>query len=161
MKKFILSLIILGGVITANAQPPKGDAKVGDFYGEKPSAAAIEKAVDADDLVKTMANQDSATLSIKGEVLDVCEKKGCWIRLKTDDNEELFVKMQDYGFFVPTSLKGKKVVLDGSAKLKNVSVSEQKHYAEDAKKSKEEIDAIKEPKTEIRYTATGIEVVGG
>jgi hypothetical protein len=39
------------------------------------------------------------------------------------------------------------------------SVDELKHYAEDAKKSKEEIDAITEPKKEIRLTANGVLVV--
>jgi hypothetical protein len=34
-------------------------------------------------------------------------------------------------------------------------VEELKHYAEDAKKSKEEIDAIKEPRKRLRYEATG------
>ena len=35
----------------------------------------------------------------------------------------------------------------------------QKHYAEDAGKNKEEIDAIKEPKKEIVMQATGILVL--
>jgi hypothetical protein len=43
--------------------------------------------------------------------------------------------------------------------MKTTSVAELKHYAEDAKKSKEEIDAIKEPKKEIRVMAKGIVVV--
>ena len=45
------------------------------------------------------------------------------------------------------------------AKIKEVSVDELKHYAEDAKKSQEEIDAIKEPKKELRFTASGIKVL--
>ena len=39
------------------------------------------------------------------------------------------------------------------------SVEELKHYAEDAKKSQDEIDAITEPKTEIRFMASGMVVV--
>jgi len=37
-------------------------------------------------------------------------------------------------------------------------VAEQKHYAEDAKKSQAEIDAIKEAKKEMRILASGIVV---
>jgi hypothetical protein len=67
--------------------------------------------------------------------------------------------MKDYAFFVPTALKGKTVVLDGTAERKVTSVDEQKHYAEDAKKPQAEIDAITTPKEEIRFVANGIKVV--
>ena len=67
--------------------------------------------------------------------------------------------MKDYAFFVPTSLVGKNVVLEGNAETKTISVDEQKHYAEDAKKSQAEIDAITTPKEEIRFMASGIKVV--
>jgi hypothetical protein len=40
--------------------------------------------------------------------------------------------------------------------MKTTSVAELKHYAEDAKKTQAEIDAIKEPKKEVRVTAKGI-----
>jgi len=40
-----------------------------------------------------------------------------------------------------------------------VSVEDLKEYAEEAKKSKAEIDAIKEPKKELAITASGIIVV--
>ena len=59
--------------------------------------------------------------------------------------------MKDYAFFVPTALEGKTVVLEGSAESKTTSVKELQHYAEDAKKSQAEIDAITEPKTETRF----------
>ncbi|RYG26476.1 MAG: DUF4920 domain-containing protein, partial [Chitinophagaceae bacterium] len=49
--------------------------------------------------------------------------------------------------------------LDGEAAKKTISVEELQHYAEDAKKSKEEIAAITKPQQEIRFTAKGIVVV--
>jgi hypothetical protein len=67
--------------------------------------------------------------------------------------------MKDYGFFLPLAAKGKTVVIDGEVKIKTTSVAELKHYAEDAKKSKEEIDAIKEPQKEVKVMAKGIVVV--
>ena len=67
--------------------------------------------------------------------------------------------MKDYGFFVPTALIGKTVVLEGNAESKTTSVNELKHYAEDAKKPQSEIDAIKDPKTETRFLASAIKVV--
>ncbi|MNG33962.1 hypothetical protein D3C87_1645280 [compost metagenome] len=67
--------------------------------------------------------------------------------------------MKDYAFFVPTALKGKNIVLEGSAEKMITSVEELKHYAKDAKKTKAEIDAIITPKEEIRFLAAGIKVV--
>jgi hypothetical protein len=79
--------------------------------------------------------------------------------IQTDNNERFFVKMKDYGFFVPTTLVGKNIVLEGNAETKTISVEEQRHYAEDAKKSTAEIEAITKPKEEIRFSASGIRVV--
>jgi hypothetical protein len=67
--------------------------------------------------------------------------------------------MKDYGFFVPLAVKGKTVVIDGTVALKTTPVSELKHFAEDAKKSKAEIDAIIKPKKEISILASGIVVI--
>jgi hypothetical protein len=76
------------------------------------------------------------------KVLEVCPNKGCWLKLELPDGQQATVKMKDYGFFVPLAAKGKTVVIDGTVALKTTPVSELKHFAEDAKKSKAEIDAI-------------------
>jgi hypothetical protein len=69
------------------------------------------------------------------------------------------VKMKDYAFFLPVAAKGKTVAIEGEVIMKTTSVAELKHYAEDAKKSQAEIDAIKEPQKEVRVTAKGIVIV--
>ena len=157
MKKIILSVFMIGAALFAMAQPPEGDAKPGDFYGEKVTA---DGAVPINDVV-TKLNNGTETVDgkIKAKIVDVCPKKGCWLKLELSDGQTAMVKMKDYGFFLPVSAIGKTVVIDGEAKIKTTSVSELKHYAEDAKKSKEEIDAIKEPQKEVRVTAKGIIVV--
>ncbi|MET0394478.1 MAG: DUF4920 domain-containing protein, partial [Chitinophagaceae bacterium] len=96
---------------------------------------------------------------ITAKVLDVCPKKGCWLKLAVNDSTTAFVKMKDYAFFLPMAIKGKTIVLDGEAMMKTTSVDELRHYAQDAKKSKDEIAAITKPLTEIRFTAKGITVV--
>jgi hypothetical protein len=157
MKKLFLTLLVAGFGFIVNAQPPAGDAKTGDFYGEKITA---DGAVALNDVVaKLNAGTESADTKVKAKVVDVCSKKGCWITLELEGGQTAMVKMKDYGFFVPLSAKGKTVVIDGEVKMKTTSVAELKHYAEDAKKSKEEIDAITEPKKEVRVMAKGIVVV--
>jgi len=140
--------------------PPAGNAVVGDTYGAV-VVSNESKAITVDKLSKKLKkdNKKVEGIAVKGKVTDVCEKKGCWLTIQTEDNSQFFVKMKDYAFFVPTALKGKNVVLEGTAERKLTSIDEQKHYAEDAKKPQAEIDAITTPKEEIRFVANGIKVV--
>ncbi|SHN02856.1 protein of unknown function [Chryseobacterium carnipullorum] len=141
--------------------PPAGNAIVGDTYGSGVVSTSESKAITVDKLSKKLKkdNKKVEGVAVKGKVTDVCEKKGCWLTIQTEDNSQFFVKMKDYAFFVPTALKGKMVVMEGTAERKVTSIDEQKHYAEDAKKPQAEIDAITSPKEEIRFVANGIKVV--
>lgn len=154
MKKIFLLAAFTGLVYTASAQqPPAGPAAKGNTYGAAINATDAVQAATLPVLLQTGKN---VPVKIKAEVLDVCPKKGCWVNLKVNDSTTAFVKMKDYGFFVPVDMKGKTVIIDGEAFLKETSVAELRHYAEDAKKSKEEIAAITAPKKEIRIVANGI-----
>jgi len=143
-------------VAFAFAQPPSGEANVGDVYGAKVSAkkakpiAAVAASLDGNEPVKA---------KVIGKVVDVCSKKGCWATVELENGQTAMIKMKDYGFFLPTAVKGKMVVLDGEMQKVVTPVSELKHFAEDAKKSQAEIDAITQPKEEISFTAKGIRVV--
>jgi hypothetical protein len=154
MKKILVVCLLLGVTLGASAQPPAGDAKPGEFYGEKVNPEGALALVDV--VNKVMGGNDFAEVKIVATVKEVCAKKGCWLKLELPQGEEVMVKMKDYGFFLPVAAKGKKVIIDGEAKIKTTSVAELKHYAEDAKKSQAEIDAIKEPQKEVRITAKGI-----
>ena len=167
MKKYI-AVFALGLATLGYAQekqmktmgPPAGKALVGDTYGASVKDKAEKKAMTPADLDKKLKKDGKLeNIAVKGEVIDVCEKKGCWLTIKTDNNEQFFVKMKDYAFFVPTALKGKQVVMEGKAERKITTIDEQKHYAEDAKKPQAEIDAIVKDKEEIRFLANGIKVV--
>ncbi len=156
MKKIFLFAIVVMTALFANAQPPAGDANVGDSYGEKISP---DGAIAIKDAAAKLGETGAVQTKIKAKVLEVCPKKGCWIKLAVNDSTTALVKMKDYGFFVPTAAVGKTIVIDGELKSKTVSVAELRHYAEDAKKSPEEIAAITKPQQELRVTATGITVV--
>jgi DNA-directed RNA polymerase subunit F len=156
MKKIVVSAVVIMFTIVANAQPPAGDAKPGDQYGEKITA---DGAVNIAEVAAKLDKTESIDTKIKAKIVEVCPKKGCWLKLQVNDSTTAMVKMKDYGFFLPLAAKGKTVVLDGVAQMKTTSVAELKHYAEDAKKSKEEIAAITRPEKELRVTAKGIVIV--
>ena len=63
------------------------------------------------------------------------------------------VTFKDYGFFIPTNSQGFPIVMDGVATLSETDVETLRHFAEDQGKSKEEVEAITEPKKEITFDA--------
>lgn len=168
MKRLIYAVIFLISISTPSfsqedvekKSPPAGNAILGDYYGTDVSKISEGKAISVGELEDVLKkNKKADNVTVKGVVTDVCEKRGCWVTLKTDNGASFFVKMKDYAFFVPTALKGKSVVLEGNAEKEVTSVNELKHYAKDAKKPQSEIDAITSPKEEIRFLANGIKVV--
>lgn len=132
-------------------------AKPGVTYGKTVTA---DKAITAS-VLKTQLSKDSVyTGKVTGEVVEVCKKKGCFMKIKqADGSEPIMVQFTDYAYFMPQNIVGKKVVVEGVAKQSETSVAQLRHYAADAGKTKEEIAAIVEPKTKIAIMADGVLVV--
>lgn len=105
---------------------------------------------------KSMKVGDTINTKMTAKVIEVCQAKGCWMTLNLDNGDEAMVKFKDYGFFMPKDISGKEVILNGKAYVNEVPVDEQRHYAEDAGKSKEEIAAITEPKKTFSFEADGV-----
>lgn len=154
MKQFILSTIMLGFTIIAAAQDPAPAAK-GVTYG----AGATEKGAVPFSQIESNMKDEKFTGKATGKVVSVCQEKGCWMKVEKAGGETMMVKFKDYGFFMPKDIVGKEVVLDGDATVKETSVKQLKHYAEDAGKSKEEISKITTPKKELIFTAKGVLVL--
>jgi len=157
MKKFFG--IILLSAFTYTAAVAQGNitpAAKGVVYGAN---IAEKKVVSGGDFEQKLKGETPVKMQVKGTVTSVCEKRGCWANVDLGDGKKVFVKMKDYAFFVPMDLVGKSVLLSGEAYQETTSVEELRHYAEDAKKSKEEIEAIKEPQVNNRFTAAGITVL--
>jgi len=130
-------------------------AKDGKHFG---TTVTAKNAVPYDKVMAKMANTDSLNMKVTGKVKEVCQKKGCWMTLVSDKPgyPEMRVTFKDYAFFMPKDLSGKRVVVDGFARVETTSVDMLRHFAEDAKKSPQEIAAIKEPKREVSFEAAGV-----
>jgi len=108
-------------------------------------------------LPQQVADKDSVILTLKGTIEETCKMKGCWMKVQDENGVTTRVTFKDYGFFVPKdSVAGKEVVFSGVARRKVTDVATLRHYAEDAGKTKEEIEAITEPKEEIEFVANGV-----
>jgi len=154
MKNLLFFCCLLTGFVSLAQQPVS--AGKGVTYGS--ATTTLEGAIPVNDIEKNIKNNKFEG-KVKGKVTEVCQEKGCWMKLEKSNGEKLMVKFKDYGFFMPENIVGKEVVLDGEATVKEVSVKQQRHYAEDAGKSKEEIHKIKEPKKELQFVAKGVLVL--
>ncbi len=124
-------------------------------YGEALSDA---QPVQATALPTVMQEKEVLPIKLSGVVLDVCQKKGCWMTIDTGNGSKIRVTFKDYSFFVPKDIAGKEVVFEGVAKTETVDVATLRHYAGDAGKSKEAIAAITQPETKITFVAHGVEI---
>jgi hypothetical protein len=105
---------------------------------------------------KSMAVGDTVNSKMIAKVVEVCQVKGCWMKLELEEGNEVMVKFKDYGFFMPKNIAGKEVIVNGKAFVDEVPVEEQRHYAEDAGQSAEEVAAIIAPKKTFSFEADGV-----
>jgi hypothetical protein len=152
--KYLLTAAILFASFGSFAQIKTAAKAV--TYGAKTSA---KDAIEVNLLEEKLTTAEKYTGKVKGTVISVCEKKGCWMKLAQTNGEGIMIRFKDYKFFMPKDIVGKDVVLEGVGEKTTTSVEMLKHYAEDAGKSKEEIEKITAPKTEIEFVASGVLVI--
>ncbi len=162
--RFVILLIICG-LTLSSCKNKSNETNTETSQNSDITYASFGKEIVSNDAViaksmaahyETMQQGDSIDSKIKAKVNNVCQAKGCWMTLDLGEDKEVMVKFKDYGFFVPKDIAGKEVVINGKAYVKEVSVDEQRHYAEDAGKSAEEIAAITQPKRTYSFEADGV-----
>jgi hypothetical protein len=78
-------------------------------FGEK---VTLEESVSLADIYASPEQYKDKEIRIEGTIKEVCQHKGCWIKL-TDGSKELTVRFKDYGFFVPKDASKSKVIVQG------------------------------------------------
>jgi hypothetical protein len=127
-----------------------------DSFGDK---ITDDAAMTSNEMLAKFNNMkvgDTLNLKFASNIKEVCTKKGCWMKLPLNDAEETMVTFKDYGFFMPLDAKDRGVIVEGKAFVKETTVAELQHYAEDAGKTKEEIAQITVPKKEFAFEANGV-----
>jgi len=104
--------------------------------------------------ITQLEKQSTASVLVESKVDKVCEAKGCWLGL-VSDNGDVRVTFKDYAFFVPSSLIGKTVIVEGVLEKVTMTLDETKHYVKDAGGDP---SSVTEPRVEYRIVASGVEV---
>ena len=89
---------------------------------------------------------------VKGEAVAVCEKRGCWVNLKSDKEatKALRVKVEDGEIVFPMTCLGKEVQVEGVVEKMVIPVEtlrEAGKKAAEAKGEKFDPASVKEPRT--------------
>jgi Domain of unknown function (DUF4920) len=95
---FGLTLGLLGAIASA-----------AEHYG---APLTMKNAVTLETAVEQLGEQAAANVLVESKVAKVCEQAGCWLSLKSTSSQ-LHVTFKDEAFFVPASLIGKTVLVQG------------------------------------------------
>lgn len=163
MQRFNILLVFLFSISAVLAQDPNLDVleetlevpnmtSFGDQIYEDNAMSAAEMS----EKYANMAVADTMKTKFTATVTEVCQAKGCWMRLKMNDGQETMVRFKDYGFFMPMDIAGKEVTVNGLAFVEEMSVEDQKHYAKDGGKSDAELAKITSVKKTLGFEADGV-----
>lgn len=166
MRNLVVLALVAFGFFACKSEQKKDDGStevapgtvaevVYEKFGEE---IAADNVMSSDDLIekyKDLAEGDTVNVKFRAKVKSVCQMKGCWMRVDVGENESM-VRFKDYGFFMPKDIAGDEVIIEGIAFIENLSVEDQKHFAEDAGKSDEEIAMITEPKKSLAFISNGV-----
>ncbi|MCF6296114.1 MAG: DUF4920 domain-containing protein [Flavobacteriaceae bacterium] len=163
MKKYLIFLLAVSFLMACKNET-KNNTVLDETINEEIAYASFGEKIVADDALttelmavqyKSMKIGDTINAKMSAKINEVCSTKGCWMKLDLGDDKEVMVKFKDYGFFMPLNAEGE-VIINGKAFIDEMSVNDLRHYAEDAGKSKEEIEAITEPKLTYSFLADGV-----
>ena len=148
MKKAYLFIILIS--ITLNEANSQNNSNI---YGDNFSSVNVE---DFSFIKSDFPENIKMPIKIKGEILSTCPKKGCWMRIRAEE-DTILVRFKDYGFFVPKQgVEGKEVIINGDLSVDTLTVPQLRHYAEDAGKTLREINKIIDPEITLSFIATGV-----
>ncbi|NHF57902.1 DUF4920 domain-containing protein [Flavobacteriaceae bacterium TP-CH-4] len=163
MKRFNILLVIFfvmcackgqDGQIDKNQEQPV--AKRAKLFGAAVDENESLSTSEMSDRYRVMAVADTVPAKFTAEVVEVCQAKGCWMKVMLKDGQEAMVRFKDYGFFMPKDIAGREVVVDGLAFIEEMSVEDQIHYAQDAGQPETEMAKITKPKKNFGFEASGV-----
>lgn len=81
-------------------------------YGKE---ITIKEKTKISDILKSPAEFEGKRVLVEGTVVGVCEKRGCWIKLASDEGfGTIRIKVNDGEIVFPLEAKGKKALVEGN-----------------------------------------------
>lgn len=137
---------IAGTLLLAGAAMASGTPQWEKFGADLPQGPVVP-------LARALADPASHVgqpTVFSGRVVDVCQKKGCWVMLE-DEGQGARVLLGDHDFYVPKDVRGAAQV-HGVLSRVELSPDAQRHTAE-------ETSGAAVPPVEYRIVADGVQVL--
>lgn len=160
MKNILLPFALILLITSCNNEKKENTPTIqlGKSYG--PEAVDTSKAVSVEEMISEFEGKTGdVQFTFIAPIEEVCSKAGCWINVDKGNGETFMVRFKDH-FTIPVKTEiGTRAYISGVAYRDTISVEMLQHFAEDAGKSKEEIEKITEPKFEMGFEADGITLI--
>lgn len=142
-----LLVLVLGVSISSAAE---------EHFGKKLTQKKITK---ISDILKEPKKYEGKKVVVKGTVVDVCQKRGCWIFVASDVKfQKMRMQVEDGVIVFPMSVRGKTAMVEGTVVVeeldKEEALEKAKHHAEE-KGEKFDPASVKYPAVEVLLEATG------
>lgn len=93
------------------------------------SAVEPDKLVEVSKVLAAPKDYLNKTVTVKGTIIGVCEKRGCWMELASDAKfEKLRIKVKDGDMVFPMSAKGSQALATGQLSELTLSLDQTKKY---------------------------------
>lgn len=159
---FLVFILLFAGCKNAKTDPsgPAQEPEVPTYAeaGAPISDGNVFSEVEMSEVYSELKPGDTLTTRFEGEVVSVCQMKGCWMRVEMPGEETVMVRFKDYGFFVPKDISGKRVLVEGKAFVSEVEEAERRHMAEDAGEPDSLISKISGSQMQKGFEASGVRI---
>lgn len=149
MKILILGILFSNKSISSQISELKFGQAV-----SKPTVIEISK------LLESAKNYTGKEVVVKGTIIDVCSKRGCWMEIAGDKKfEKLRIKVNDGDMVFPLSARGRTAYVNGSLQAKELTKDQAlKYLAYLASESKRKFDesSVTGPMTVYQIDAKGV-----
>ena len=147
----VITIPVLLALLVSPAMAGKGKT-----YGEPLTGKDV---VAISELLADPEPHVGKTVRVQGVITDVCEKRGCWVTLASDEEfQELRIKAKDGVIVFPVQAKGKKATAEGVFTKIEMSLEQTLKYREHhAEEHGEEFDpeSVTEPLVYYQINVTG------
>lgn len=150
MKKIVVLLLaILLSNFSINAENSKK-------YGKE---ITLKEKTKISKIIENPESYVGKKVLVEGNVVDVCEKRGCWMNISGDkDFETIRVKVNDGEIVFPMEAKGKKALVEGEVYSIVVEGEECKDDCKKEGESKEKCEHEKTTKKVYQIKGIGAEI---
>ncbi|MDD8017981.1 MAG: DUF4920 domain-containing protein [Bacteroidota bacterium] len=152
-KTFVFIIVTLFLILTTDAETKRK-------FGKE---LTVKEKTKISDVLSNPEKFDGKKIQVEGTIIDVCEKRGCWIKIgNVKGNESIQFKVDDGVIVFPMEINGQYVVAEGILSVKKYSKEELLKIGEEqAKEEGKTFDpnTVTEPKTVIQIKGEGA-VVG-